>query len=58
MEPAQIAEHVAPRLGRPGVEELGEAGPARKVALLELESRVSGREPLAALWDARQLALL
>jgi methylated-DNA-[protein]-cysteine S-methyltransferase len=33
-------------------------GLARKVALLELESRVSGREPLPALWDARQLALL
>jgi methylated-DNA-[protein]-cysteine S-methyltransferase len=33
-------------------------GLQRKVALLELESRVSGREPLAALWDARQLALL
>jgi methylated-DNA-[protein]-cysteine S-methyltransferase len=33
-------------------------GLQRKVALLELEARVSGREPLAALWDARQLALL
>jgi methylated-DNA-[protein]-cysteine S-methyltransferase len=33
-------------------------GLARKVALLELESRVSGHEPLPALWDARQLALL
>ncbi len=31
---AYFAEQVAPRLGRPGVEELGEAGPARKVALL------------------------
>jgi methylated-DNA-[protein]-cysteine S-methyltransferase len=33
-------------------------GLPRKVALLELESRVSGQEPLAALWDTRQLALL
>ncbi len=31
---AYFAEQVAPRLGRPGVEELGEAGPARKVGLL------------------------
>jgi methylated-DNA-[protein]-cysteine S-methyltransferase len=33
-------------------------GLGRKVALLELESRVSGHEPSPALWDARQLALL
>jgi len=31
---AYFAAEVAPRLGRPGVEELGEAGHARKVALL------------------------
>jgi methylated-DNA-[protein]-cysteine S-methyltransferase len=30
----------------------------RKQALLELEARVSGNEPLPALWSARQLALL
>jgi glycosyltransferase involved in cell wall biosynthesis len=29
-----FADEVAPRLGRPGVEELGEVGPARKLALL------------------------
>ena len=33
-------------------------GLARKLALLELESDVSGSEPLPALWSARQLALL
>jgi glycosyltransferase involved in cell wall biosynthesis len=31
---AYFAEQVAPRLGLPGVEELGEAGPERKLALL------------------------
>jgi methylated-DNA-[protein]-cysteine S-methyltransferase len=30
----------------------------RKQALLELEARVSGNEPLPALWSARQLAML
>ena len=30
----------------------------RKQALLELEARVSGSEPLPALWSARQLAML
>ena len=30
----------------------------RKQALLELEARVSGHEPLPALWSARQLALM
>jgi methylated-DNA-[protein]-cysteine S-methyltransferase len=30
----------------------------RKQMLLELEARVSGNEPLPALWSARQLALL
>jgi len=33
-------------------------GLQRKLALLELESRVSGHEPLPALWDARQLSLI
>jgi methylated-DNA-[protein]-cysteine S-methyltransferase len=33
-------------------------GLARKVALLELESEVSGGRRLPALWDARQLSLL
>ena len=31
---AYVAEQVAPRLGRPGVEELGEADPIRKLGLL------------------------
>jgi methylated-DNA-[protein]-cysteine S-methyltransferase len=33
-------------------------GLPRKRALLELEARVSGAEPLPALWSARQLALM
>ena len=33
-------------------------GLQRKQALLELEARVSGNEPLPALWSARQLAML
>jgi methylated-DNA-[protein]-cysteine S-methyltransferase len=33
-------------------------GLPRKRALLELEARVSGNEPLPALWSARQLAML